>query len=74
MDNKDNLIYFQEWLDDNTIVNGYIDKITEQGKVHIYKKKDTIYIDLEESGVEKEPQTNKGKVAKFAYEALKRSK
>lgn len=73
MKDNDNLIYFQEWLDENTMVNGYIDKITEQGKAHIYKKKDTVHFDLIKNGVKKEPYTKSEKVAQIAYESLKRS-
>lgn len=72
MEHNKDLIYFEDFIDPNTIVKGHIDQTTEKGKAYIYKKKLTIAIDLDITGVKKEPYLNKEKVASIAYEALKR--
>lgn len=75
MDNKENLIYFQEWFEENTIINGYIDKTTKQGKASVYMKIHNVAYDLTENSIEdtEEPNTLDEIVTIFAYEALKRN-
>lgn len=75
MNNKDNLVYFQDWLEENTIINGYIDKTTKQGKASVYMKIHNVSYDLTENSIEEieKPNTLDKIVTRFAYEALKRN-
>ena len=72
MDNKDDLIHFQDWLEENTIINGYINKITKQGEASVYMKIHNVSYDLAENNIEEteEPCTLDEIVTRFAYEAL----
>jgi hypothetical protein len=66
-------IYFQDYIDDDTLIKGYIESDTKQGKAEVYKKINIIEIDIETTGFKKEPYLDKEYATNFAWEALERS-
>ena len=67
-------IYFQDYLDEQTLIKGWIDSKSKEGIAEVYKKTTTIGIDINENGVMKNPNTNKQYAHKFALDALNRYK
>ena len=65
-------IYFQDYLDEQTLIKGWIDSKSKEGIAKVYKKTTTIGIDINENGVMKNPNTNKQYAHKFAQNALDR--
>ncbi len=71
---KDKEIYFQDFIDDDILIRGLINKETEMGEALVYKLVEKINLDLKETGVKKQPYLMKEYCAKFAHKTLKRSK
>lgn len=74
MENRDNLIYFQDWLHDNTLINGHIDKETQEGEASVFIKIHTTSFDLIKSNNKKELCALDKFIIKYALETLTRHK
>jgi len=69
-DNK--VMYFQEFLDENTILRGCINKETLKGKALIYIWDDMKQIDLKTTEIKEIPETLEEQIARIAYDAIER--
>jgi len=65
-------IYFQDYLDEQTLIKGWIDLETKEGMSQVYKKSTIISIDINENEVLENPNTNEQYAHKFALDALNR--
>jgi len=65
-------IYFQDYLDEQTLIKGWVDLETKVGLSEIYKKTTVIGIDINENESLENPNTNEQFVHQFALDALNR--
>ena len=65
-------IYFQDYLDEQTLIKGWIDSETKEGLSEVYKKTTIISIDINEKVVLENPSINEQFAHQFALDVLNR--
>lgn len=68
--NPDHL-YFQDWFNDRTIINGYINKKTLKGMVGFYECNNTMMIDLNNINLDTDNIEIKNEYIKAMYRVIK---